>query len=368
MKKIGILTLPLNNNYGGTLQAFALHQFLKNQNYDVHLIQKEAYRPIWKRIIIRLLETIPFQNLNNYRLASIKNRYHRPFIDKYLPQKTSKSFTTSDLEIIAAEHNFYAVIVGSDQVWRLDYINDGHYSSYFLDFVKSPRTLKISYAASFGKDSWQAEDKREEVKYLLQKFDAVSTREISGIEICKRDFNLDQCTHVLDPTLLVDKHVYDCFLSTPPSPTHKTVLTYILDHSQRKNDLASEVVNNLSEPYKLISIYENNSHNPKYDAAQWVNLFANSDFIVTDSFHGMVFSIIFNKEFVVIGNKERGLARFSSLLRLLGLESRLIVDDGGYNIHDILSTTIDYGIVESIISDLRIRSKSFLESSLLTSE
>lgn len=368
MKKIGILTLPLNNNYGGTLQAFALYQFLKSNSYDVYLIQKEAYRPEWKRILIRTLEKMPFQDIKKYRSSAIKNKFHRPFIDKYIPQKTKKSFTTLELESVSSENNFDAVIVGSDQVWRLDYIDDGYCSNYFLDFVNSSKTLKISYAASFGKDKWQDTGKYEEIKTLLKQFDAVSSRELSGVDICTNYFNLNQCAHVLDPTLMVDKQIYNQFLTPITVSENKQLLIYILDHSAQKNSIVSELCNNLGNYCKPISIYDDDNHTPKYDAAGWVNLFSNSDFIVTDSFHGMVFSIIFNKQFVVIGNKDRGLARFSSLLNVLGLESRLIISDDEYKIQEILSKPIDYTLVEPTLSDLKHRSQTFLKSSLLRIE
>ena len=368
MKRIGILTLPLNNNYGGTLQAFALYQFLKSNNYDVHLIQKETYRPEWKRLLIRALEKTPFQDIKKYRSSAIKNKFHRPFIDKYIPQRTKKSFTTSELESASSDKNFDAVIVGSDQVWRLDYIDDGHCNNYFLDFVKSSKTLKISYAASFGKDTWQDAGKYEEIKTLLQQFDAVSSREVSGVDICINYFNLDQCTHVLDPTLMVDKQIYNQFLSPIAASQTKKLLIYILDHNAQKNSIASELCNSLGESCQPVFIYDDDSHTPKYDAAGWVNLFATSDFIVTDSFHGMVFSIIFNKQFVVIGNKDRGLARFSSLLNMLGLESRLITSEDEYKTQEILNNPIDYTLVEPKLSDLKHRSQAFLTSSLLKSK
>lgn len=368
MKKIGILTLPLNNNYGGTLQAFALYEHLKRQHYDVHLIQKEAYRPEWKKKLIRILEITPFQDFKKHRSTFIKNKYHQAFINKYIPQRTTKSSTTSELEKVAARYNFHAVIVGSDQVWRLDYIDDGYYSNFFLDFIKSPKTLKISYAASFGKDIWQDTAKVKEVEKLLKDFDFVSTRELTGVGVCVNHFNVDKCEHVLDPTLMVDSAIYDCFLSPHPNPQDKILLTYILDHNQNKNNILADVSNSLPELHQLTPIYDNDSHTPRYDVGQWVNLFSNADFVVTDSFHGMVFSIIFNKQFVVIGNKGRGLARFNSLLAMLGLESRLIVDGDNYSITNIMSTSIDYELVQTTISDLRLHSQNFLASSLLRSE
>ena len=367
-KKIGILTLPLNNNYGGMLQAFALYQFLKNQNHDAYLIQKEAYRPKWKRWTIGLLEKIPFQDLKKYRSTAIKNKYHRPFIDKYISEKTKAIYTTKELEAVSLEHDFDAVIVGSDQVWRLEYIDDGYFSSYFLDFIKPPKTLKISYAASFGKDTWEDTVKAPLVEELLHKFDAISTREISGVQVCAQQFKLNECAHVLDPTLMVDRSVYDCFLTPPSSSHNKTLLTYILDHNQNKNNILDDVTNNLPELHTLVQIYKNDQHTPQFTVAQWVNLFADADFIVTDSFHGMVFSIIFNKQFVVIGNNNRGLARFSSLLSMLGLESRLVIDNAEYDIPGLMQQKIDYTVIESVLSNLKRQSKYFLESSLLISE
>ncbi|QHF38395.1 hypothetical protein PspS34_09000 [Pseudomonas sp. S34] len=363
MKKIGLLTLPLKNNYGGILQAVALYSYL-SKNHNVKIIQKNAFRPTWKRLLVGILELIPLQNFKNHRSNHLKNKHHKSFIKKHLPNQTSPINNVDQLKKFTLESEFDAIIVGSDQVWRMDYIDDGSYSAYFLDFIENPKTKKISYAASFGKDHWQAPEKIEEVTQLLKGFDAISTRETVGVDICREVFNSPRCEHVLDPTLLVEKSFFEALLVQPVKSSKKILLNYTLDQNKIKNSLLTKTLDVLGESYEVSSIYEPQEKRPKFNVQQWIGHFSAADFVITDSFHGMVFSIIFNKNFLVVANKDRGLSRFSSLLNLLSLESRLITEDSQADIRNIVSNAIDYSDVEITLSQLRAQSKQYLEDSL----
>lgn len=365
MKKIGILTLPLSDNYGGIIQAVALYGYLEEKGFDVFLIRKEIYRPLLKRALITLLELIPLQNFKNIRSRAKKTKIHRAFIGKHIKNMTRPVSTTAELKSMALEENFDAIIVGSDQVWRMDCINDGFYATYFLDFLDSPDTKKIAYAASFGKDHWQAPEKAIEAAELLSKFHAISTREVNGIDICRETFGRDDCKHALDPTLLVDKEFYSK-LQTPTETISdkKTLLTYILDKSEFKTALCESAVISLGDGYRISHLLNQDQPNKTYSIPEWIKEFRDASYVITDSFHGMVFSIIFNKEFTVVINKERGASRFYSLLQMLGLESRIVESQPCQKYLKLPTEAIDYASVNEALQKMRLSSRAFLTTSL----
>lgn len=360
-KKIGLLTHPLAENYGGILQATALYSYLRSKGYDVYLLRRHRNKPKWKRLAISVIEKIPFQNYNNYRYLLKKSKIQKDFIDTYIPNKTSIVYNTQELEKIADEEKFDAVIVGSDQVWRMSFVDDGHYGNYFLDFVKTPGTKKIAYAASFGVDYWEAPEKVELVREMVGGFTAISVREQSGIEICREIFERCDAQLALDPTLLIDKTFYDNFSSNKSITKKQQILTYVLDESSEKKEVVNQILSMHEGGYSLKNILGDMDN--IFSAAEWVDAIRNADFIVTDSFHGMVFSIIFNKNFIAVGNKKRGVARFQSLTNLLGLSHRVITDVE--NISYELIDDIDYSVVNERVAELRRRSELFLERSLI---
>ncbi len=369
--KIGILTLPIAENYGGILQAVALYRYLHNQGHDVVLIYKDSYQKPLKKIVKEILLKIPFHNLKNIKTNHEKyieyqkrKAFHRTFVEKEIFKISENLYTKEDLENFVNKENFDAVIVGSDQVWRKAYINDKHYKSYFLDFVDGTKTKKIAYAASFGKDYWEGKDDIEDIAKLLSDFKAVSTREKSGLAICKNSFGFNDAKHVLDPTMLMDKEFYinEIISKYDTSRVSKAeLLTYVLDEEDEKKEIIDFVKDNLKID-KANHLKGFNSSKTTYSVPEWLASFSNADFIVTDSFHGMVFSIIFEKYFLVIGNEGRGLDRFVSLLTLLGLEDRLILNKSELNIEKLKK--IDFVNVKEILNKEQKISEDFLERAL----
>ena len=369
--KIGILTLPIAENYGGILQAVALYRYLHNQGHDVVLIYKDSYQKPLKKIVKEILLKIPFHNLKNIKTNHEKyieyqkrKAFHRTFVEKEIFKISENLYTKEDLENFVNKENFDAVIVGSDQVWRKAYINDKHYKSYFLDFVDGTKTKKIAYAASFGKDYWEGKDYIDDISKLLADFIAVSTREKSGLAICKNSFGFNDAKHVLDPTMLMDKEFYinEIISKYDTSRVSKAeLLTYVLDEEDEKKEIIDFVKDNLKID-KANHLKGFNSSKTTYSVPEWLASFSNADFIVTDSFHGMVFSIIFEKYFLVIGNEGRGLDRFVSLLTLLGLEDRLILNKSELNIEKLKK--IDFINVKEILNKEQKISEDFLERAL----
>lgn len=370
--KIGILTLPIAENYGGILQAVALYRFLYHQGHDVILIYKkniEIKQFSWRIFIRELLLKIPFYDFRGYKHLKNESKkrrdIHRSFIENEIYKISKILHSKQELEEFANNENFDAVIVGSDQVWRKEYINDRYYKSYFLDFVDDKKTKKIAYAASFGKDHWEGLDDITDISKLMKEFNGISTRESSGIDICKNSFDYNNAQLVLDPTLLMNKTFYIEELISKYDTMNINkggLVTYFLDNTDQKNELVHLVQNSLGID-QVFHLKGFNELKITYTVPQWLASIAYADFVITDSFHGMLFSIIFEKNFLVIGNRNRGIDRFISLLSLLNLQDKLIYNKNDFMMLDI-KQNIDWITVNQQIKNYKDKSIMFLESNL----
>lgn len=357
-KKIGIITLPLIDNYGGMLQHIALYSFLSQNGYEVIPFRNHTFRPWYKRLIYRFLEKIPFQNIKNARYVCKKRKFHNILLDKILKKRTEPIREIKTLKKIVENNNFDAIIVGSDQVWRWAYTQD-YYKRYYLDFIAKNDVKKISYAASFGVASWESSDQRDVVRDLLKNFDAISVREKDGVDLC-HSLGFENISHVIDPTLLMEECFYiKNFLKSNNSFSDDIFLTYILDENELVNKFISNLRREKFQKYKI----DNIGLRSDMSISDWISKFYYSEFVVTDSFHGMVFSIIFNKNFYVIVNESRGSSRFYSLLSMLGLESRLVNLKSG-NLFSNSDISINYDLVNKKIDFLKKLSANFLIDSI----
>ena len=383
--EILILTQPLHTNYGGLLQAYALQQILKGMGHDVVTDRLGVVRklPLWNRALRFLYHAVQFCILKNYRYYPY--RYLFVSFDKESKAKRSISINTerfvnthidtidlltrSNESVIDAVTKFDEIVVGSDQVWRAT-MSD--IPTYFLSFTKAINVKRIAYAASFGTDDLNEYSKMDMkiASESIKLFDAVSVREKSGVHLCRDYFKMD-AVHVLDPTMLLSKDDYLKLIEEEDKPCSENILlTYVLDRTQEKNDIIQRVGEALhltsceNGAVKYFSnVVESNVSECIYPSvSRWVAGFRDAQFVVTDSFHGTVFSIIFNKPFVAILNSKRGSSRFISLLSVLGLENRLISTT-----NDLLEEhlkPIDYTEVNKILNDWRYLSISFMERHL----
>ena len=360
-KRVGILTLPLGVNYGGIMQAVALSQHLESRGHDVVLLDKRRPIGFVKHLALFLLETVPFQNIAGVRGHGKTRKLHDRFIRRFIAKRTPMYRSERQLVQAVEEHRLDAVIVGSDQVWRMDYLQPDGYREFFLSFVTSPAVRRIAYAASFGTGEWTYPERKEPVKELLARFDAISVREDSGVVLCKSVFDVADCEHVLDPTLLVDPAFYEKAMAPSGTAQGKVLLTYLLDAPARKPliDAAASVLGPeyTQTPMTLKS-------EDVVDLPGWLRAFRDADYVLTDSFHGTVFSIIFRKPFVAITNMERGADRFLSLLKALGLSDRLVSVEEVDKVAELVPVPIDYDRVHQSLSALREKSEAFLDREL----
>lgn len=359
--KIGLLSPHYAFNYGAVLQAFALKTFLRSIGHDAIIINR---RPEYQCAIPSRLGRIA------RKLEEFSKRKSFGYFEKnYLQPQTEVIVHQSDWSKIG-QSDFDVVIVGSDQVWRDDYVFNSFGYNLFLDFVPD-NICKISYAPSLGKENWTAAPAIEDkVRKLLCRFDHISVREESSIAILKNKFDVD-ATLVLDPTMLLEAAEYRSHLKIPQSEKVRYIAGYILDMDENYRNKLKEISQRLNLPIRNIGVISPKGKikvlierfKPMKNVIEWVKNIANADFVVTNSFHGMVFSIIFRKQFIVFMNKERGAARFKSLLDMFGLKNRLS-DIHNPNYLKIISSPINYDDIEPKIESWRKISFEYLKNAL----
>lgn len=377
--KIGILTQPLYVNYGGILQCYALQKKLQQLGHETVVLQREFYRKYtiiggfiyYIKHIAKLI--LGKQSMWHYYVSQEKRDYvskhTTAFVNLHIKQLSKKCYSTDELIAEFDSLNLDAVVVGSDQVWRPDY--SPCQPNYFLDFLSSNKKVKkLSYAASFGTDNWLFS--HDDTKYyggLLKLFDAVSVREFSAINLCKDKFGVD-AIQVLDPTMLLDKEDYINLV--PKTKNRGKLFCYMLDKSVEKQNVVIEISKRTGlsafENMPLLeptpdNLYNNIENCVTPPVEDWLSAFMEVEMVVTDSFHGCVFSIIFNKPFWVIGNAQRGMARFESLLGQFGLQERLILpsDIKGLDANQ----TINWDDVNVRKETLKIDALKFISQSII---
>jgi Polysaccharide pyruvyl transferase. len=326
--KIGIITLQGAHNYGAMLQMYALQTKLQDMGCSVSIIQyTPKYRDgIYDLYFLRrlnyrkplvLLKQVIFQMFTYSRR---KERYVR--FEKFIKDNlafTDERYCTS--ENMPADYDAY--IFGSDQIWNPQYTNNFD-PVYFGKFDTKKDAIKLSYAGSFGLVSF-SHDQILKIKDLLTNLDAVSVREHQIVDKYKEAFNAD-IQWVLDPTLLVDLQKYkniSSFVKTPQK--------YVLLYQVEKKTLAEKIAYTVAEKNNciVIDLVQNIELKRKKNCfdkmgpAEFLFLINNAEFIVTTSFHGTAFSVIFKKQFCVV-NVDKTASRVESLLEKLNLESRLI--------------------------------------------
>lgn len=368
--KIAILTQPLGMNYGGIIQNYALQKVLKDLGHETVTINRRAevpnsklkvlygkYKPLFDRYILR-------KNIKTFLDGKKIAQYNTRFIKNHINLSPRINSTTS-LNDYFKKEQFTAAVVGSDQVWRPRY--SPNISNFYLDFIQGDNSIKkVAYAASFGTEDWEYTEKQTKIaSELIKQFDTVSVREDSGVLLCDKYLNRKDAVHVLDPTLLLETTDYDLLINK--SKKEIGLFTYVLDESTEKLNFinqCSEILNlNRCKNQAKHSINNFKGKNiedyiiPPIEG--WLQGFRDADYIITDSFHGTVFSILNKKPFLTLVNKSRGASRFESLLQKLGLEDRLIYDVEDFN-KGLLKNEIDFSSVQQKLNALKAVSFEFL--------
>lgn len=373
-KIVGITTLwgtPVN--YGQILQAFALTCFIRNLGFDTFILRyqdtniRDSFYMKIKRILMgkRGIRTI----LKRYtcKHEQTANRGFKEFGEKHLCFTNIVYSSFGELCKTFPYADYY--VTGSDQVW-------GEYGSidkkrvYLLDFVPVP-IKRISFAASFGRNKLN-DDEIELFSQALRRFSAISVREKSGIDICK-SIGIYNCKWVSDPTLLFSKEEWFKALNIKYNndTVDKIALFYILtndDNNRKIYRIANYLSKNGYEiKYASSSYYLDKKANYNPTIEEWLSTLNSASIVITNSYHGTIFSLICNTPFFFLSKSESGEgqnSRIYSVLNQTGLLDRII---NGYNLQDIknkLELETDWGYVNKKLNFQKEESKCFLKKSL----
>ncbi len=353
--RIGIVTQPLQGNYGGLMQAWALQQSLRQIGHTPITFDFNYCTPLFRHCLS--LSKSFIMRLLGYNRPYYKRIYNKR--DKLFEEFISKNISISEqIALYSPElidnYDLDAVITGSDQVWRPCY--NPLIEDMYLRFVRKKEVIKLAYAASFGVDNWEYNKLlTNKCRKHAQQIDAISVREKSGVELCNKYLG-GKAMEVLDPTLLHTSNEYESLCYGVPKRTTNFLASYVLDMTPEKEIYINKVA---KEKGLEVLIYRAGS-NASLSVEEWLAIYRDAKFIVTDSFHGTVFSIIFNKPFIAIGNSERGISRFVSLLEKIDLQSLLICD-----LNIIPSLEIDWENVNMSLNNYKSKSLSFLRDNLV---
>ena len=347
--KIALLTIWREKNYGAELQAYATIKVLQQMGYDVEMIDirlSDCSRPNWKGRVGRFI--------------SLFGPSHRKFCNfwkKNIPI-TKRYKNIKEIQANPPKADIY--LVGSDQVWNPQLTKE-FALLYFLNFGDT-NVKRISYASSFGTEKWNFSKLKEKIKELLERFDYVSCRENSGVQILKEEFGID-AKQVLDPTLLLDNYE-----DLTGELHEKETLVYYPLHDDPELETFSQ---KLAHKMKLKAI--NNKYSTKVlgtfewdrvSIAEWIKNIAEAKFVITRSFHGMVFSILYKRQFAVLAGKNGRSTRLTSLLKLLNLEERFFNSFEEMTNAKPWTKEIDYNRVTPILNNIRKESLDILKKSI----
>lgn len=337
-------------NYGSALTNYALHETLTEMGKTVLMLEW----PTWEKA------TWP-----------IPDSHTRRFARRHYDISMRQTYDNLD------HFNYHceSFILGSDQLWNYYSVKEnGNY--FFLDFVH-PGKRKIAYATSFGHStSFFPKERQLEISEYLQQFTAISVREKDGVDICRDTFGV-HAVQTLDPVFICDISAYEKAINDAEvSEKEPYVLGYILNPTEEKRNALLKASQKLQLPLKVIldgqENYDKNYKAMNLDDAvlgtvgveDWLYYFKNAQFILTDSYHGLCFSLIFHKNFICFGNRLRGMSRFNTLIEITKLDDHMLLNPQDGSLDDLLYRVIDYNAVEQRLDIERRRSREWLKNAL----
>ncbi len=336
-KNVGIMNFHFSlYNFGALLVPYALSQ----------ATIKLGFNPIIINYIV--------PSLKEHLDRTEKNINFDKFRDKYL-KISNKAIYEHELQ---KQLKYYSkIIVGSDQVWAgaFDY-------KYFLNWAYGNKTF-ISYAASFGHETLQYNVREKEyISTLLSRFDAVSVRETSGVGLC-RDLQCRDATRVLDPTMLLQADDYNTIIDDVDDksyiPDSEYVAYAFLDDNEKQSFLSQDDVVD-----KVCIDLQKDDNDVYRQVGEWVGLIKNASYVVTDSYHCVIFSIIFNKQFICYKRDVGGNARIESLFQLFNINPERFIHSWDLFSRAYNADVLDYGTINKVLEQERTNSYKYLLKAL----
>ncbi|MEI0549693.1 polysaccharide pyruvyl transferase family protein, partial [Brachyspira intermedia] len=366
---VGLVTMCFQNNYGAILTSFALYKVVEKLGFNPVLIfPPDIYEEVYKI----------------WSMTKINKELGIQFAKKYL---NTAIFNNSNYEIYRLNNLCDSFVVGSDGVWNPGLENHAYFN--MLNFVNIDKKI-ISYSSSFGMNIFTGRDYHKLIScYYLNRFDRISVREDSGVNICKDTFNID-AIHVLDPVFLLNIMEYEELIKKSNFYKNKK-LNYKYGSSyfvrsydlSKKNNIIKYISKKINLEFKNIILKDDNvfinentnnvlNFHEELSVEDYLYVTKNSDFIITNSFHGICFAIIYNKDFIFIDESTRKKdplipkdARIESILRMLNLEDRIIFENEDISLVDsILEKKIDYVYINNKLEEYINFSINYLKEAL----
>lgn len=368
-KKIELVTLHRVKNYGSVLQAYATQEIFKKYGYEIEILDyyperytkkgmlsriKNQNRWLQKYSILRLFARLII-------LPSYKKRFNtfNKFLNEYLSLSKTTYYSYEEIKSDIPKADYY--VTGSDQVWNSGW-NGGIDYSLFWNFSEIEKDKRFAFSASFGKSKLDADEKKI-TKELLSNYKSISLREKSAVEICE-DLNIRNTINVLDPTLLLTSEDWRK-ISSNKFKSEEYILVYNLNRNKKIDSYAKKLSKKTGLKVKYLSyqLHEFYKFGKMYcnpDVEDFLALIDNAKYIVSDSFHATAFSLIFNKEFIIIYPNKYS-TRLQSILEKLGLEDRVAKDDNDLN---VINKKIDYESVNKILLKEKEKSINWITKNL----
>ena len=360
-KKIAIMTWHHVNNYGTALQAFALKNIIELCGYKVDIVnyyRKDSSHLVKRSLIKYILDFLlnKYKMLFNVREYIFSEECFKNFYDTYF---TYTSLCVSKQDFYELNSKYDGFICGSDQIWSPRWFD----SHFFLDFVINDNQ-KIAYAPSFGVINLNSFDMSDEITNLTNRFSSLSVREKTGTDELKSLTKRNDIKNVLDPVFLLSRSQWENLLQLPENTNEPYMFIFFLKNNNKYFKIA--IAEAKKRGLKTIIMHSTQSEDNRFynieapSPEKMLGLIKNATYVCTDSFHIMVFSIIFNKQFEVF-KKTRG-ALESQNNRLTELLDRLNIGNRIYN--GRFGEEINYENVNELLFDLKNESMNYLIEAL----
>lgn len=381
MKKVGIVSCYYVKNYGSMLQAYAVQKMIENKGIECENIQYVKKNQLFvyaKKLCNKNIRKVQFKNFKrkiigklNYekygKNFKIRSNKFEQFTKEHI--KISKPYLGYDA-LKNGSNDYRAFVLGSDQLWHPDNIENHYFTMEFID----DNIPKITYAPSFGV-SEIPEKQKEATKIYLNRIQHISVREETGKKIVKELTGKDVPV-VLDPTFMLSINDWENMQPKEPIYAKKYIFCYFLGNNPEHRKIVKRIKEKtgydiVALPHidELVKEDEQYADVKMYDVgpAEMINLIKNAEIICTDSFHCTAFSIMYEKEFYTFnrfkeGQKASTNTRLKSILSLLGLEDRLYTDYD--KVLDKISIKIDYCNTREKLKEMKEKSDNYLENAL----
>lgn len=371
MKKVAIVNRTNLLNYGSVLQVLALSEAVKYLGYDTEVIWEKGsisghldLRP--KKIISIILKLLRYPQYLSCTFKDLRTVSQIPISDKsvstfktFVEKNINRRFFESrEFKCIGKSDIYYKYICGSDQIWCTTTL----YPDPLMYLRFTTKNKRIAYAPSLGR-KYIPKYNRDTLKRFISDFSAISVRETDGAMLIKELTGLDAPV-ALDPTLLFNKEFW--LLYSAPITENGYILCYFLNEP---STAVQEKILSFANGRKIVALRSSFSHINTYDniifpdagPGEFIGYVANADFIFTDSYHGMLFAINFEKEFLSV---EREYGKYDQSSRQLSILNLLGILHCYNNSGDVSEGNINYPKVKTVLTDLRKKSFDYLKDAL----